>query len=84
MGATVSASGSRFGRNSGLGNSGGDNGALSASSQNFAPAYDASSGWSFATGNGSINAYQSSEFLEFRALTRAIVAAHSNRRCRDF
>ena len=47
-----SSGGAGFGRRAS-----GGNGALSTSSQSYAPAYTASSGWSFATGNGSVNAY---------------------------
>jgi subtilase family serine protease len=35
----------------------GSNGALSVTSELFAPAYGAEGGWNFATGNGSVNAY---------------------------
>ncbi len=50
-----SAGSSHFeGHNSGVV---GTNGALSVSSQSFSPAYGAAGGWSFASGNGSVNAY---------------------------
>jgi subtilase family serine protease len=46
------------GRHHGFGSQGGEgDGALSTSSQSYAPAYGAFSGWSFATGIGSVNAY---------------------------
>jgi len=52
-GSTTSSS--RFGGRGFGGGSG--NGALSVSDQSFSPAYGAAGGWSFATGNGSVNAY---------------------------
>ncbi|HEY1757355.1 MAG TPA: S53 family peptidase [Bryobacteraceae bacterium] len=39
------------------GGAGGGNGALSVSDQAFSPAYGTAGGWSFASGNGSVNAY---------------------------
>jgi subtilase family serine protease len=45
------------GRARGTGATFAGNGALSTSSQSFSPAYVAASGWNFATGLGSINAY---------------------------
>jgi subtilase family serine protease len=54
-GATTTSS-----RGGGRGFGGGSNsgnGALSVSSQSFSPAYGAAGGWSFASGNGSVNVY---------------------------
>jgi subtilase family serine protease len=46
------------GRHHGFGAQGGEgDGALSTSSQSYTPAYGAASGWNFATGIGSVNAY---------------------------
>jgi len=56
-GASTSVSGG--GRRGGFGGGGGGsngNGALSVTSQSYSPAFGAAGGWSFATGNGSVNA----------------------------
>jgi subtilase family serine protease len=57
--ATSAGSGRRgFGGGGGFGGfSSSMNGALSTSSQSYAPAFGAAAGWSFATGIGSVNAY---------------------------
>ena len=54
---TVNCFGSTTSRFGGRGGSGSVDGALSVSAQNFAPAYGTGGGWSFASGNGSVNAY---------------------------
>ena len=51
-GATTSSGGGRHG-----GGSSNSNGALSTSSASYFPAYRTGMGWNFATGIGSINAY---------------------------
>ncbi len=55
-GGTVDCYGSTSARFGGRG-SGSTNGALSISAQSFTPAYSSSGGWSFSSGNGSVNAY---------------------------
>jgi subtilase family serine protease len=58
FGATQSAAGSGRGFRGGGGQtSTADNGALSTSTASFAPAYKAGAGWNFATGLGSVDAY---------------------------
>ena len=52
-GATASSGGGHHGG----GGSSSSNGALSTSSASYAPAYTSHAGWNFATGMGSINAY---------------------------
>ncbi len=54
--AAVSSGGRRGGFGGGGSNSSNGNGALSVSTQSFSPAYGTGGGWSFATGNGSVNA----------------------------
>lgn len=54
--ATASVSRSGRGRGNGGGGAATD-GALSVSGASFSPAYAAGGGWSFASGNGSVNAY---------------------------
>jgi subtilase family serine protease len=55
-GATTAFFGGRRG-GGGEGGEGNGNGALSLASQSFSPAYGTASGWSFASGNGSVDAY---------------------------
>ena len=54
--STPAFGGGRRGGFGGGGSSSNGNGALSVSSQSFSPAFGAAGGWSFATGNGSVNA----------------------------
>ena len=56
-GGTVNCFGSTTSRFGGRGGGGSVDGALSVSAQSFAPAYGTGGGWSFASGNGSVNAY---------------------------
>jgi subtilase family serine protease len=55
-GGSVDCYGSTASRFGGRGSAATD-GALSVSSQSFSPAYSSNGGWSFASGNGSVNAY---------------------------
>jgi subtilase family serine protease len=55
-GGTVNCYGSTTSRFGGRGG-GSTDGALSVSAQSFTPAYGSGGGWSFASGNGSVNAY---------------------------
>lgn len=57
FGSTTSSTPRGGGRGFGGGSSSTGNGALSVSDQSFSPAYGAVGGWSFASGNGSVNAY---------------------------